>query len=73
MWSKADVIGGGDTSTPKKSVSAPTPSTFNPSPKRNGKHVKSDARVQSDSEPESEPDDQSDSEESRFSDSEEDR
>jgi hypothetical protein len=74
MWSKADVVGGGNTSPPKKSTSAPTPSTSNPSPKRNGKHVKSDARVQSNSGPDSEPDDQNESdEESRFSDSEEDR
>ena len=74
MWSKADVVGGGDTSTPKKTEPVLTPSTSNPSPKRNGKHVKSDARVKSDSDSEAEPKDQQDSdEESRFSDSEDDR
>jgi hypothetical protein len=74
MWAKADVVGGGDTSAPKNTKPVLTPSTSNPSPKRNGKHVKSDARVQSDSEPDSEPEDQNDSDaESRFSDSEEDR
>ena len=80
MWSKADVVGGGgggDTSTPKRlepaaPSGAPTRSASTPTPKRNGKHVKSDARVKSDSD--SEPEDQNDSdEESRFSDSEDDR
>lgn len=61
-------------STPKTSVSKPesaVPTTL-PTPNRNGKHVKSEAVVKSDSEEEEEAEG-NESEESRFTDSEDDR
>ena len=67
MWSKADVVGG-ESSTPKKPISHSPISQ--PSPKRNGKHVKSEAVVNSDSSEEESTGDVSN--ESRFSDSEDD-
>lgn len=69
MWSKADVVGG-DSSPKQPAKPRDIPSTQSSPPKRNGKHVLSDAVVKSESENES---DESASEESRFSDSEEDR
>jgi hypothetical protein len=71
MWSKADVVG----ATPKKPIPSQTsisPSSISqPSSKRNGKHVLSDAVVKSD--PDEGESGEESSEKSRFSDSEDDQ
>jgi len=67
MWSKADVVGS-ESSTPKKPISHSL--IPQPSPKRNGKHVKSEAVVNSDSSTDESTGNASN--ESRFSDSEDD-
>ena len=77
MWSKADVVGVNSSSTtPKMTASKPSESAAVitvPTPSRNGKHVKSEAVVKSESEEEEESQAGNESEESRFTDSEDDR
>lgn len=70
MWSKADVVGG-DSSIPKKPISH-SPISSQPSPpKRNRKHVLSNAVINSDPSDDEEST-RNASDESRFSDSEDD-